>query len=73
MPLFRAPDFWWGRHNPVGYALAPLGVLYGRVAERRMDGAGVSAGIPVICIGNPIVGGAIPHAVALAQRMPTSC
>jgi tetraacyldisaccharide 4'-kinase len=69
VPLFRAPDFWWGRHNPVGYALAPLGVLYGRVAERRMDGAGVSAGIPVICIGNPIVGGAgkTPTALAVAD------
>jgi tetraacyldisaccharide 4'-kinase len=69
MPLFRAPDFWWRRHDPVGYALAPLGLLYGRVSERRMQGAGTYAGVPVICIGNPVVGGAgkTPTALAVAH------
>lgn len=69
MPLFRAPDFWWRPHHPVGYVLAPLGAVYGRVSERRMDGAGVSAGVPVICIGNLVLGGAgkTPTALAVAD------
>ena len=48
MKLPRAPDFWWRRHSVAGWALAPVGALYG--ADRRPSawrGAGVSVGVPV--------------------------
>jgi tetraacyldisaccharide 4'-kinase len=69
MKLSRAPDFWWRRRSVRGYALAPLGAIYGRVAGRRMAGPGESVGIPVICIGNLVVGGAgkTPTAIEVAQ------
>jgi tetraacyldisaccharide 4'-kinase len=65
----RAPSFWWSRHSPAGYALAPLGHLYGRMAERRMSAAGVSIGVPVICVGNLVLGGAgkTPTAIEIAN------
>ncbi len=58
MKLPPAPDFWWRRHSVAGFALAPLGAVYGRVSGRRMAGQGGRVGIPVICIGNLVVGGA---------------
>jgi tetraacyldisaccharide 4'-kinase len=68
MQLPRAPDFWWHRHALAGLALAPLGALYGSVSGRRMRGRGVRLDIPVICVGNLVVGGAgkTPTAIALA-------
>jgi tetraacyldisaccharide 4'-kinase len=64
----RAPDFWWRRRSLPGYALAPLGSIYGRIAGRRMAAAGESIGIPVICLGNLVVGGAgkTPTAIEIA-------
>ena len=69
MSFVRTPRFWWRRHSPTGYALAPLGALYGRVAERRMAGTGISVGIPIICVGNLVLGGAgkTPTAVEVAN------
>lgn len=69
MKLPRAPDFWWRRHSLAGYALAPIGAAYGRVSGRRMNGDGESVGIPVICIGNLVLGGAgkTPTALAVAD------
>jgi tetraacyldisaccharide 4'-kinase len=65
----RPPDFWWQRGRAAGYALAPLGMLYGMVAARRMDQPGVSVGVPVICIGNLVLGGAgkTPTAIEVAE------
>jgi tetraacyldisaccharide 4'-kinase len=65
----RAPDFWWRRHSLAGYALAPIGAAYGRISGRRMSGTGVSVGIPVICVGNLVLGGAgkTPTALAVAD------
>ena len=48
MKLPAAPEFWWRRRSLTGYALAPIGAVYGRVSARRMTGAGVSVGVPVI-------------------------
>ena len=53
----RAPAFW----DETGIAstlLAPLAGLYGSVAAARMRRPGSSTGVPVICVGNPTVGGA---------------
>ena len=63
-----APEFWWLRRSLAAYALAPLGAAYGRAAARRMMAPGVSVDLPVICVGNLVVGGAgkTPTAVALA-------
>ena len=64
----RAPDFWWRPHSMAGLALAPLGAVYGRIAARRMRKAGVGCQVPVICIGNLVLGGAgkTPTALAVA-------
>jgi tetraacyldisaccharide 4'-kinase len=69
MKLPRAPAFWWRRHSLAGYALAPIGAAYGRVSGRRMDGKGETAGVPVICVGNLVLGGAgkTPTALAVAD------
>jgi tetraacyldisaccharide 4'-kinase len=68
MQLPRAPEFWWRPQSVAGYALAPFGAAYGAVAARRMSGAGASVGIPVLCIGSFILGGAgkTPTALAVA-------
>lgn len=67
--LPRAPDFWWKRHSPAGYALAPLGAIYGAVVGHRMEQQGVRVSIPVICIGNLVMGGAgkTPTALEVAS------
>jgi tetraacyldisaccharide 4'-kinase len=67
----RDPAFWW---RPAGVAaglLSPLAAVYGFVAERRMARPGARAGVPVICIGNPTLGGAgkTPTAIAVAQLL----
>src|SRR4051812_36607681 len=69
MKLPRAPEFWWRRHSLAGLALAPLGMIYGGIAAHRMQGEGAAASIPVICIGNLVVGGAgkTPTALEIAS------
>ena len=65
----KAPEFWWRRHSLSGYALAPLGAIYANVADRRMMQAGASIGVPIICIGNLVLGGAgkTPTAIHVAK------
>jgi tetraacyldisaccharide 4'-kinase len=55
--LPQAPEFWWYRRSFAGMALSPLGAVYGQISGRRMARRGVSVGIPVICVGNFVVGG----------------
>jgi tetraacyldisaccharide 4'-kinase len=67
----RDPSFWW---RPAGIAsslLAPIAIPYGALARSRMAQAGSAVGIPVICIGNPTVGGAgkTPTALAVAKML----
>ena len=67
----HAPEFWW---QPPGFAsavLAPFGALYGAVAATRMKASGARARIPVICIGDPTVGGSgkTPAAIAIAKLL----
>lgn len=70
--LRRAPRFWW-RETPTLLArlLQPLGFLYGRITLRRMRQPGTDAGLPVICVGNFIAGGAgkTPTAIALTRLL----
>jgi tetraacyldisaccharide 4'-kinase len=67
--LPRAPDFWWRRPSIAGMALSPAGLIYGQIAGRRMERAGVSVDVPIICVGNLVVGGAgkTPTALEVAS------
>ena len=67
--MIGAPDFWWRKGD--GALLAPLGALYGAVAWMRLKTKGAAAGVPVICLGNPTVGGAgkTPAALAVAHLL----
>lgn len=70
--MLRAPRFWW-RAEPTLLArlLQPLGFVYGLITLRRMRQPGTEAGLPVVCIGNFIAGGAgkTPTAIALARLL----
>jgi tetraacyldisaccharide 4'-kinase len=67
----RAPAFWWRPPGLASALLAPLGALYGAVASARLMQRGESAGVPVICVGDPTLGGAgkTPAAIALAKLL----
>jgi tetraacyldisaccharide 4'-kinase len=67
----RAPDFWI-KGGPLSLALAPLGWLWAAGARRRQSqGRPQRAPIPVICVGNLVVGGAgkTPVARSIANRI----
>jgi tetraacyldisaccharide 4'-kinase len=67
----RAPAFWWRPPGLAAALLAPLGAVYGVAAGARLKQRGASAGVPVICVGNPTLGGAgkTPTAIALAKLL----
>jgi tetraacyldisaccharide 4'-kinase len=51
--------------------LAPLGAIYGAIAAARLRARGSRAGVPVICVGDPTLGGAgkTPTAIAIAKLL----
>jgi tetraacyldisaccharide 4'-kinase len=61
----RAPAFWQETGIPAAL-LAPLAGVYGIAAAARMRRPGSAAGVPVICVGNPTLGGAGKTPAALA-------
>ncbi|QIG94997.1 MULTISPECIES: tetraacyldisaccharide 4'-kinase [unclassified Bradyrhizobium] len=65
------PAFWHRPSSWISQLLRPLAALYGAVAARRMQRAGIDAGIPVFCVGNYHVGGAgkTPTVLALAKLL----
>jgi tetraacyldisaccharide 4'-kinase len=67
----KAPAFWWREPGFAAALLAPVAAIYGAVAARRLARGGVRAGVPVICVGNPTVGGAgkTPTAIAIAKML----
>ena len=67
----RAPGFWWKKPGIAAALLSPLADLYGAMAARRLTQAGTRADVPVICVGNPTVGGAgkTPTAIAIARLL----
>jgi tetraacyldisaccharide 4'-kinase len=67
----RAPRFWWEQPGAAGAALSPVSALYGAIAARRLARPGVRAGVPVICVGNPTVGGAgkTPTVLAIVRQL----
>ncbi|MDF2620668.1 MAG: tetraacyldisaccharide 4-kinase [Xanthobacteraceae bacterium] len=68
----RAPDFWWRRErSTLAALLSPLGAAVGAATLARMRRPGAEVGIPVVCVGNPTVGGAgkTPAVIAIAKRL----
>lgn len=71
--MFRsAPRFWWrSGSGPAALALAPVATVYGALAGRRMARAGAGVGVPVVCVGNFVAGGAgkTPMVLELARQL----
>jgi tetraacyldisaccharide 4'-kinase len=67
----RAPEFWWRKAGAAAALLYPAGAIYGAVAALKIGRTGYRAKIPVICIGNPTLGGAgkTPAAIAVGSRL----
>src|SRR4051794_36833636 len=67
----REPAFWWREAGAAAGALSPFAAIYGAVAKRRMLRPGRRVGVPIVCIGNPTVGGAgkTPLALAVARML----
>jgi tetraacyldisaccharide 4'-kinase len=67
----RAPAFWWEKPGAASALLSPFAAIYGAAAARRLAQPGTRAKIPVICVGNPTVGGAgkTPTAIAIARLL----
>ena len=68
----RAPAFWWSdRPDAIARLLSPIALVWNAVTARRMARPGVRVGVPVICIGNFVAGGAgkTPTAVAIAWML----
>ena len=67
----REPAAWWDEGRPASRLLAPLAALYDLVATRRLTLGGARAPVPVVCVGNPTVGGAgkTPTAIAIARML----
>jgi tetraacyldisaccharide 4'-kinase len=67
----REPAFWWRAAGLQAGLLAPAAAVYGAVAGRRLARTGRRAGVPVVCIGNPTLGGAgkTPTAIAMARML----
>ncbi|WP_237154549.1 tetraacyldisaccharide 4'-kinase [Oryzibacter oryziterrae] len=65
----RAPAFWWERLGLRALLLWPIGAVYGWLTARRMARPGARPPLPMICVGNFVVGGAgkTPTAIALAE------
>ena len=65
----KAPGFWWTEPGAAAALLSPVAAIYNAIAARRFTQEGARAGIPVICVGNPTVGGAgkTPTAIAVAK------
>ncbi len=70
----KAPGFWQRPPGPMARLLAPAGTLVAAAARRRQRRARPAvAGVPVICVGNLVVGGAgkTPVAIALGRLLET--
>jgi tetraacyldisaccharide 4'-kinase len=67
----REPAFWWRKAGFAASLLAPVGLVYGAIAARRMAAQGVSPGVPVLCVGNFTLGGAgkTPAVMTLARML----
>src|SRR5262245_31698310 len=73
-PVMREPSFWWRAAGTQACLLAPAAAIYGVVAAWRLKRDGYRADVPVLCIGNPTVGGAgkTPTALLVASMLATA-
>lgn len=71
LTMLRAPAFWWRKPGLASLLLAPAGALYGAVAAMRLARRGARAAIPVVCVGDPTVGGGgkTPAVIAIAKML----
>jgi tetraacyldisaccharide 4'-kinase len=67
----REPSFWWRPPGAAARLLAPLAAPYGLVAGWRLKRRGRRAPVPVVCLGDPTVGGAgkTPAAITVARML----
>ena len=71
----RSPAFWWTPNSLFGAFLAPLGAVFGQVSAARIARPPLyRSPLPVICIGNFVVGGAgkTPLALAVADLLESA-
>lgn len=72
----KAPEFWWQRKLATrSKFLMPIGMIYGFVTARRMHRKPMSSlPVPVVCIGNLVVGGAgkTPTTLALSNLLQSN-
>ncbi|MFG1394448.1 tetraacyldisaccharide 4'-kinase [Xanthobacter agilis] len=68
------PGFWWRPPGLAAALLAPVGAAIGALTLRRMTQRGEEVPIPVLCIGNPTVGGAgkTPTALWYLDRLTST-
>ncbi|HTZ81473.1 MAG TPA: tetraacyldisaccharide 4'-kinase [Stellaceae bacterium] len=70
--MLRSPPEFWHRRGVLPALLAPLGWVYAAAgAARRASVQPWRAPVPVVCVGNLVVGGAgkTPVAISLARRL----
>src|SRR5262245_65069269 len=69
--VMREPSFWSRAAGIEAFLLTPAAAIYGAVAASRLKRQGHRAGVPVVCIGNPTVGGAgkTPTALQVARML----
>jgi tetraacyldisaccharide 4'-kinase len=67
----REPAFWWRAAGIESRLLTPVAAVYGAIAGRRLMQPGQRVRVPVICVGNPTLGGAgkTPTALAVARLL----
>lgn len=67
----KAPSFWSDPEALAGRLLSPFGALVGAVTLARMRGPASPAPAPVVCVGNPTVGGSgkTPTVQWIASRL----
>ncbi|MDP9128371.1 MAG: tetraacyldisaccharide 4'-kinase [Pseudomonadota bacterium] len=67
------PEFWYAKRGWKSFTLAPLGLLWnaGGLLRRRFGRKPYRAKVPVICVGNIVIGGAgkTPTAIAMAKLL----
>lgn len=68
--MSEAPPFWFNKPGIAAWLLAPFGFIYGKIAGRRMSvPASAIPPVPVLCVGNFVVGGAgkTPTVIAITK------